>query len=249
MTALLATMVGAWLALGVPPLSEAQQARLSGAVDGADHREDAFLALIENVRDWDGGRGDTHIRLQIDIQSLLSNPSAMRGEMFRVSGVLQQQTPLAPPYESVSEWFLRLPDGKPAIVYIVGNAMELRIGGAVEVDARFYKRADFVARDGRRHAYAAFVGAHPRVTAVSNQPAAGKAASYERVSLIAIAVASLMLVFVAIRAYIRRQQKAATRATRLLSTPTGPGVVDEAADLPDDPAAALAELRRRAQES
>src|SRR2546426_2895307 len=104
----------------VPPLSADHAARLGGAVDGADQHDEAFLALVEHVRTWTAGPGDAPIRLHPDLEAMSAKPADYRGELCRITGTLQQSTQLAPPFDSVVEWFVRVADSRAAIVYLVG---------------------------------------------------------------------------------------------------------------------------------
>jgi hypothetical protein len=104
--------------------------------------------------------------------------------------------------------------------------------------ARFYKRVDAVARDGVERSYAAFVGAHPqRVEAAP----AGTAHLF----IVLVPVIVLLAAFVVLMMYVRRQ-RGGRRAVRRAIGPEDAAVLDEIGPLPDDPAEALAELRRRA---
>ena len=112
------------------------------------------------------------------------------GDLCRITGELLQQTRLGPPYEDVIEWFVREHrSGTPVIVYVVrpeaiAQAMQRDDGTGgepattfrdrqhVRIDARFYKRMRFTARDRQTREYAAFVGAFPEASAA---PAGGAA--------------------------------------------------------------------------
>jgi hypothetical protein len=106
----------------------------------------------------------------------------------------------------------------------------------VVVLARFYKRVDAVARDDRLREYPAFVGAFPEVRAAG--------AGWGRVWIVTIPVAVMLLVFLLLLLYARR----GGRPVRARIGTTGPLTTDQGDEhLPDDPAEALAELRRRAE--
>lgn len=227
----------------IPPLSEGQIARLVTAQDGQDHQEEAFSALLENMELSSGEAGDTLIRLNPDLDSMIKRPADFRGDLCRLIGVIQQQTRLPVPYETVSEWFLRDAAGQPMLIYVTGFLNESRVGFAkgdrVQIDARFYKRADFIARDGIQRSYPAFVGAKPKKLALN----AGD--SLRGMWTVVIPVVFLVLVFIILFAYVRHQKKRPHSHLASLTTKTG---VDEAGTLSDDPAQALSELRQRADD-
>jgi hypothetical protein len=229
--------------MAIPPLSPDQVVRLATARDGRDHREEAFVALVEHVRQWSGGLGDAAIRLHPDLEALLADAGAHRGDLCRLSGVIQQQTRLGRPHEGVDEWFIRDQAGRPLLVYVVQRQAEpadrlFQPGRHITIDARFYKRVEMEARDGVVRAYPAFVGAHPRLVV-------GPRGQRGQLGLVAVPVAILLLAFIAVLIYARRRRppgRGPHRPAPLASPP-----IDEP-PLPDDPAEALAELNRRASE-
>ncbi|MHC4079754.1 MAG: hypothetical protein ACYSU2_00375 [Planctomycetota bacterium] len=222
----------------IPPLTDSERARLDGAVDGRDQRGEAFAALVENISRWSPGAGETPVRLDPDLEQLLTEPAAHRGQLFRVAGGLEQQTPLAYPYEDVSEWVVRDRSGRLALVFVCGLDPDhgFQPDRPVEILARFYKRVDAVARDGRLHRYPAFVGAFP-------ESGAG-GAGWGRLWTVTVPVAVMLVVFLLLLLYARRGQG----PMRGRVGATGPWTTEQGDEhLPDDPAEALAELRRRAE--
>lgn len=223
----------------IEPLTNDQRVRLATAFDGRDHQEAAFVALVENVRLWTPGVGDAPIRLQPDLTAMLADPEAYRGSLCQIAGRVQQQTPLSALYEGVTEWFIRDESGRPILVYVVDHEGDPTIsdGQAVVLHARFYKRVDAIARDGVARSYPAFVGALP------SRPVAADAA-LSGVLVVVIPVAVLLVIFLLLMMYVRRN-----RAERRLRRPVigERPEVDESPALPDDPADALNEMRRRAE--
>lgn len=224
-----------------PPLTDAQIARLKLAQDGQDHQEDAFSALLENMKLSDGEAGDSLIRLNPDLDAMTGNPADFRGDLCLLKGVIQQQAVLSAPYETVSEWFLRDDEGKPMIIYIAGlpgvSGTAFPDGRRVRIIARFYKRVDFIARDGRNRSYPAFVGAKPKPLGLNDGD------SLNRMWIVVIPVTLLGLVFFILFTYVRYQKKRPLRHAAAF----GPvSEVDEAGSLSDDPAQALSELRKQA---
>jgi hypothetical protein len=221
----------------IPPLTDDEAARLGTAADGVDRRGDAFAALVENVARWVPATVDAASLPAPDLDRIVADPAAQRGAVYRVAGRIQQQVPLAYPYENVVEWFVRDDAGRPMIVYVrgLGPGHGFRDGRAVVVPARFYKRVDAEARDGRLHRYAAFVGAFPRP--------AGEGGGWGRLWVVTVLVVVMLVVFLLLLLYARRGQ-GPMRARAVIGGPW-PGAGDDG--LPDDPAEALAELRRRAE--
>jgi hypothetical protein len=239
-----------WMLGAVGALSPAQRERLAAARDGSDHREQAFDALVENARTWSPGEQGGEIRLNPDWQRLVDDPSASRGELFRLSGVIQQQTVLDPPYGDVTEWFVRDDSGTPVIVYVVGLDLKQRFhdGQRIQIDARFYKRMDWLARDGRLHQYAALVGAGPEhLMAVASRTLPTQD-PWKFVTPIAGIVGALSVLFFIVRIMVKRRKPTSrSRSHRGRSFNHVVDGVDGNDRLPDDPAAALAELNRRAE--
>jgi hypothetical protein len=222
----------------IPPLTDDERARLDGAVDGRDQRGAAFAALVENVGRWTPEAGDTPVRLDPDLDQLVAEPAAHRGRLFRIAGRLELQTPLAYPYEDVREWIVRDGSGRLAMVFVCGLVpdREFRPDEHVDILARYYKRVDAVARDDRLHEYPAFVGAFPEIRAGG--------AGWGRLWTVTIPVAVMLRVFLLLLLYARRGRG----PMRGRVGATGPWTTEPGdAHLPDDPAQALAELRRRAE--
>lgn len=240
--------LAAALALGttaaMPPLTDEQITRLETARDGFDHREEAYFALIENMRAWDGTLRDTPVRLEPDFEALVENPIAHRGAVCRIAGRLEQRYVPDPPYDAAVEWFVRPDAARPVIAYVVGADPTIgafRDGERVELFGRFYKRMRFAARDGVERDYPAFVAAHPRRVGTATQ---GTALLWATV----VPVGVMLLAFALLLVYVRRQRGAdSQRGSRsragLLEAAAQ---LDEGGPLPDDPVEALAELKRRA---
>ena len=145
------------------------------------------------------------------------------------------------------ECFVRDADDTPLLLFLAGPPRgTLRDGQRIRTPARYYKRIDLIARDGQLRSYPAFVagatwmempaGSHRRDVRI------------ERLWYIAAPVILMTIIFAAMN--IRTRRKRHARGDRLAASQDHshdqPGV-EVNADLPDDPAAAMAELRRRAQ--
>ena len=73
-------------------MSEDQITHLNAAQDGQDYQEKAFSALLENMKLYSEDVGDALIRLNPDIDSMIKRPPDYRGDLCRLTGVIQQQT-------------------------------------------------------------------------------------------------------------------------------------------------------------
>ncbi len=225
--------------VAIPPLTEDQRVRLATAFDGRDHQEAAFGALIENARVWTAGIGDAAIRLHPNLAAMLDDPEVYRGTLCQITGRLQQQTTLPSPYQGVTEWFVRDESGQPILVYVVSHADDPAIvdGQAVILHGRYYKRIDEIARDGVSRSYPAFVGAFPRRPTDTDGAVGG-------IAVIVIPVAVLLVIFIVLMLYVRRNRL----QRHIRRSASGERIkVDETPALPDDPVAALNEMRRRAE--
>ena len=238
------------LPLVYPPLTADQVVRLETAVDGRDHQEEAFVALCENAHAYRDALGpsDEPVRLVVDRAALLADPDSARGALVRLEGVVHEPRRLAPPFEDVIECFLVDASDVPHLVYFVDardDPLELDHLSEWSCIARFYKRVDATARDGTDRAYAAFVGARPmRRDGIGAGTETGQNRSVTWTPFVIVLVGAVTLVFL-----LRASRRAAARLPHVL---TSAGPEDDAGDrieedLPDDPASALAELRRRSQ--
>ena len=230
--------MAAFLLGAIPPLTDDQRVRLETAYDGRDHQEAAFVALLENARRWTGGLGEAPVRLHPDLEAMLGEPQAYRGELCRIAGRLEQQARLPIPYQGVTEWFVRDEAGRPILVYVDGLALDhpVREGRQVTIIARFYKRIDGVGRDGEPHRYPAFVGALPSFVAAGE-------GSWLVLWAVAVPVGIMFLIFLILVVLARSRDRRRPHPVRSGSAAT----VEAWEPLPDDPAEALAELRRRAE--
>ncbi len=222
----------------IPPLSDDQRVRLGDTADGRGYQEAAFDALVENVRLWSPGAGDAPVRLHPNLEAMLADPDSFRGQVCRITGAIQQQTQLPAPHDDVVEWFVRDDDDRPILIYVLGPQESFRDGQEIAVLARFYKYVDEKARDGEVHRYPAFVGAFP------TRLATGEVTAWWPVWIVAVPVALMLIVFLVLFVYATRRRPSGSRR-RLVST--GTALPEEGIKpLPEDPAEALAELRRRA---
>jgi hypothetical protein len=240
--------VALWIAAGsIPPLSPSQRDTLRLAIDGDPTFDAAFEALLENANQWSAGEGDAPVRLHPDLDAMQANPDLFRGDLCRIEGRLEQQSRLPPPHQLVAEWFVRDAAGKPAVVYVTGvdSGGALVDGRHVRLTARFFKRVSFTARDGMVRSYPAFVGAASGVLepVAAEPPPIPSAAS---MWWLIVPVFTMASVFGGLLLYARSRRPRGHRAAERVRRDDGAGNLDETAPLPEDPAEALAELKRRA---
>jgi len=236
----LGSIILCFVIASIQPLTDDQRTALETAFDGRDHQEAAFTALVENVRTWTQGIGDAAIRLEPDYQAILENPDQYRGELCKITGKLQQHNPLPGLNKGIGEWFVRDSNSKPILVYIVKNLNDqtFQDGQSVEIIARFYKRVDAIAKDGKNHSYPAFVGAFPKSASI----AAGSANN--PMLVLAIPVSIGLVVFLILLVYTRRIRR---NSRTLLRRSTESPLLDEDVSLPNNPAEALTQLKRQGE--
>ena len=230
------------LFIAIPPLTEEQVTRLRAADPGRDHQEDAFVALLENARQWTAPPGDAPARQHADSVEVVENPDSYRGDLFRIRGGLELITRLKRPYDKVYEWCVRSPDDRLVIVYVASIVQvgSFQRGDQVELLGRFYKVMTMIDQTGRRREYAAFVGAQP-------SHVRAKAASRDAALLwfVGLPVVVLLIVFLLLLGYVRRRHRGPS--PQPAGQWTDDSIADKGAPLPEDPAEALAELRKRAE--
>ncbi|MGI9014535.1 MAG: hypothetical protein ACR2GY_09840 [Phycisphaerales bacterium] len=241
-------------AADIPPLEADDRGELLTADDGSErvHYEAAFSALLRNAASWTPGPGNTAVRVQPDFAAMLSDPDAFRGEVCLISGSIDAIEILHPPYTGVEAWFVRTADHTPVLVYVDLRNRERPSGvkrnAHVEIYARFYKRHEAIARDETMHAYAAFVGAFPLISESRTSTTASPA------TFLLVAVVILGTVFFILWIFTRRQNARDPRTRRYSASASGydtsrDDFVDTgptAAELPSDPAEALAVLAKQA---
>lgn len=253
----LACLAVGWSLGAVPALTPAQRESLLTAKAGLDHREPAFDALVENARAGDPAVTSSPSPVEEVIEmdtgwAGVANGSVVldRGGLYRIEGVIQQQSLLDLPHHDVAEWFIRSDDGTPLLVFVVGldHRQCFHDGQRVRLDARYYKAIDAMARDGTLHRYPALVGRRP-VHVMNVRSTMTGQGSLQPLFPIAISTGALVVGFGAVVLVIRmtRGKRNARPQWRSTATPDNhEALVDETAPLPDDPAEALAELKRRA---
>lgn len=222
---------------GLPLLSPAEQDVLVSVQDASDVPDAAFAVMSEHVTATEQVQSNEPIRLQVFVEDLLADPSASRGDLYRVEGQFLQRRNMPPPYQEIEEWFLRLPSGDPVAVYLpVEDAQAMDVEGqSISIDARFYKVLQAVARDQQLHRYPAFFGRSPQLLSKNSS------AAVERMDILVLLGFLVLLVIIGlvVMAFARRQKRVLPRWS--------PGPVEPRANITDDPAVALRELRAKAE--
>lgn len=216
---------------GLPPLSDEARTALGACADGHDHNEEAFAYLVGAVRDWTPAALETARGQPLPAEQLIAGRDEARGLVVEVSGTLAQRDRLEDFWEDIEEWYVRLPDGRAVCVFVV-DPPETPRDSDVRLLGLSYKRIDATGRDGQPRSYAGLVA---RVAAI--EPKTARAAR-GAVPLIGLVIAMLgALVFLRWRVAKLRQPRVAKEVPS--------GRFDAADELPQDPAEALAALRRR----
>ena len=232
-----------------PPLPGAVMESLAGVQDDRDAPDAGFFALLNHVRDWPAGIESIGVPVAVDHDELVASPAAHRGTLMFIEGRLEQSRLLEPPLETVQEWFVRLADGRPVMVYapLPGGPL-LRPGDDVMLEGYFYKRLQLEDRQGIARMYPVFIGGQPRVVAVESRAIDAALrdtqSSVTRTVWLVGGIVLLLVLMLGLLSLIRRSQ-------RTTSHPGNFGDVDPEPpmpSLPDDPADAMAEMMRRNSE-
>ncbi len=227
----------------IAPLSEADRAMLRSVDDGSDvFVEPALPVLLEHAAQLTlADVDDAADQRGFDWAGVMEMPGAHRGEVFRFAGRVEQVALIEQHGVAAQEWFVRDDSGRPIAVYLpADHASTAAVGERVVVVARFLKVIEDTARDGVARRYPALVG---RSFEVQPSGAAGAGPWMP----IALLVGIMLVVFVVLSRLARRRRRAALDSPR----PIRHELLENEGDpsLPDDPAEALAELKRRAQSS
>ena len=229
----------------VPPLDETARAIVrDGAFDGRDGPDPAEAELLANLRAWPAEPDERQVLVAPAWTEFLADPGAWRGQRVRFDGRIAQRADAVA--SNALELFVRDRDGTPVRVIVPidpETAAALAEGTAVRVDGRFHKTVTLPARDGAERTYPSLVA---RVTL----DGAATAATTPVLSPVVMGAVVLGLggCFVILRRLARstKQRPIAHGAWR--ATPPS-DEVDDARGLPEDPADALRELRRRTESS
>ena len=222
----------------ITPVDENTQIRLQGVVDGLDSRGEGFAALIDHVQQWEGL---TQTVRAPNIQSLLNNPRAFRGNLFEVSGVIELVETMPAPWAGVDELFVRDASGNVFGLYVVGQT-QLSPHHTLKTPAVFYKTMSIEGRDNQLRLYPTFVTVqHVLMTSanLSSLPSA--------MLIIPIACAVAFALYVFVR--MTKSKKDRIRQPMIQAHEVLEVASENASDLPDNPSEALATLYARSEES
>jgi hypothetical protein len=138
---------------GVTPIDENTQNRLQSVVDGLDTRDEGFAALVEHVQEWEG----TAQTLETpEMQTLVQQPTQYRGELFYISGEIELVEQLPPPWEGVTELFVRDKNDSVFGVYVVGGT-QFSLQQTIQAPSVFYKTISIEGRDQQKRTYPTFI--------------------------------------------------------------------------------------------
>ena len=232
-----------------PPLPGAVMESLAAVQDDRDAPDTGFFALLNHVRDWPAGVESTGAPPALEHDELVTSPAAHRGTLMLIEGRLEQVRQLDRPLETVQEWFVRLADGRPVMVYapLPGGPL-LQPGDDVMLGGYFYKRLQMEDRQGNARVYPVFIGGQPRAVIAESRAvdtALLDARSYvTRTVWLVGGIALLLVLMFGLLMLIRRSKRTAPHTGNFGDVDPEPPMPS----LPDDPADAMAEMMRRNSE-
>ena len=220
-----------------PPLTKIDLLRLETTVDERDALGESFAVLEEHVHLWE----PTVVAQAIPEMILMkSNPSAYRGELFVVSGVIEQQEQLSSPWEASQEWFIRDADGNLFVLYVVGETT-ITTQTRIQAPARFYKTISITARDNRLRMYPTFV----TTAMVINTTNTGGVFPMP-ILLLPVVVGASVVVFLLGR--FKKRSLAREIMPRIHTEEVLHAVSESIGSLPEDPAQALASMYEQSED-
>lgn len=222
---------------GVPSLDESTQIRLQATVDGRDSRGEGFAALVDHARSWQPPFDDAQ---HANLRRIMEEPSLVRGVLFTIEGVVQQQSSLRSPWDDVNEWFVRDEHGVLFTLYVVGE-IDFSDGMRVTSLARFYKTISIQGRDNQVRLYPTFVTSSSAINPIAN----GSILWFPWILLPVLAIASIV-VFTLGR--IGKHKTVGRQFTPKQTEQVLDAVRDSTSTLPDNPAQALATMYEQSEE-
>lgn len=266
-------LVLAWLAMLTMPMRQAsgseltqdQQRQLASATDGsAVLDEAAWYPLLHDAATW-GRNAEANARIP-DYQAILENPDAHRGEKFLIEGELVRRMAFAGtsrpgPWEGkLQQWGIKHGSIEDTVVVYLVDPPDVREGAVVRLPARFYKVWATPDQQGVSSLFLVFVGKGAKMIRQGSGAGSGGLAKYMTVPVVMVVLLGAGLYMV--RRHAREsKQLGLTPAQRIRQMrgkdPFGIEPDDEleeldnadATPLPPDPASALTELHRRADQS
>ena len=222
-----------------PPLSDSSASAFTEAIDDTPMPDASLEILSPHLIKWyqDSVNSIADDSLpEVSVSRLLQDPSSSRGVLHRIEGRLQDQRSMASPHDDMEEWFIRLSSGEPLALYVPAGQPEFSSGQFVQVEAYFYKVLKARASDGRIRRYPVFLGGrvHPLAKV------AGDRKTWQQMDILMLLGFMLLLVVVLVVVMLLARRQLPSESRKVVS------MVDQGTDVPDDPAAALRELRSRA---
>ena len=204
--------------------------RLENVVEGGDIRDEGFAALVDYVNSW-----GQEIRLSENLnrESLLNNPASFRGYMMSLRGTVERTIVLGDPWRGIHEWFVRDNAGHINVLYVL-NANEISRGDFIVLPACFYKTMSLEGRDGQLRLYPAFL-TNMQVIQVTTS-------SRKSIGLILFFISFGLILFLYMQRFLLKGKTENRRSIKVKSHDVLNAVEDAHSNLPEDPAAALAEL-------
>lgn len=245
------------VAMAVPPLTDQDRAQLETAQDGSARIDEAALyPLLGNAMAWEVA-DESGARIA-NYHALRQHPSDFRGQLFLIEGKVARSRRFAlnrpgPWGEAVTEWVVQFGPNPAdvAVVFFVdpqGTMPAPPIRTKVRAAARFYKV--WADRDQHDQPTRFLVFVAGRATTTSGRPGGpdptGCGPGPARSELIVV-VGLLLAVFFLLRRTLR---PSLPQRRSPVQHRTGHDQLPEPdSPLPEDPADALAELRRRREQS
>ena len=220
-----------------PPLTEIDLLRLGTTMDERDTLGEGFAVLEEHVHLWEP---TVVAQAKPEMMLMRTNPSAYRGELFVVSGVIEQQEQLSSPWEASQEWFIRDADGNLFVLYVIGET-SIATQTRIQAPARFYKTISITARDKRLRMYPTFV----TTAVVINTTNTGSVFPMP-VLLLPVVVGASVVVFLLGR--FKKQSLTRERVPRIHTEEVLHAVNESNGSLPEDPAQALASMYEQSED-
>ncbi len=222
-----------------------QVEQLQAARDDHDIGEGAFAVLIDVTNDGLHD-ADEVVTIDPDFATMLKDPARYRAQQFKLSGVLVRRSDvtrplgLKPGTRAIEEWVVRSDKAIPFIVYVLqdGNR-STTVGQSIDLNGRFYKRLRLQTEGGDMKNYLSFVSSGPdRISRPE-----GITAEHGWGVVVLIAFLGGIFLFVTI---VTRHSRRSGDAIRARVGHELASEMDDGRWLPEDPAEALDELKRRA---
>ncbi|MDP7004893.1 MAG: hypothetical protein QF718_01605 [Phycisphaerales bacterium] len=214
-----------------PPLTKEDYHRLEVTSDGKDTLDEGFSVLSNHVRMWDSTVTTTE---KSDLSLIKKNPSIFRGNLFMVSGMIEQMEELPSTWKSSQEWFVRDEEGNPFILYVVGD-INIDLKSRIRVPARFYKTISLTSRDNRLRMYPTFV-------TTSKVLDKFKTANEFPTPILLLPVIAVASVVVFVLGRVKKSSFVGKSVLHVKTNEVLEAINESSGSLPEDPAEALASM-------